>query len=165
MSVYAVDKASGDLHIVANLHAEPATNPLPTDMSRIGMIAAFGIQPLDEHWCLCDGSTVDPAVHPILATYLSAFPDMRECVPVGAGENSTATIAVHDVYTVGQFKDDQMRSHRHSTGSTNASGAAGFTKNVGIEGWSGGINYYTTTAGDTTHGKQVGVLYYMYADL
>lgn len=167
MSVYAVDKTSGDLHIVANLHAEPSTSPTATDVSRIGMIAAFGIQPLDEHWCLCDGSPVDPAVHPILATYTSNFPDMRECVPVGAGENSTAIIAVHDVYAVGEFKDDQVQSHRHKyeNAGTSAQNGTGtpvlvcITGNSAYTGWSDG------RSGTTTHGKQVGVLYYMYADL
>lgn len=171
MSVYSVDKTTGDLHIVANLHAEPATSPTTTDMSRIGIIAAFGIQPLDEHWCLCDGSPVDPAVHPILATYTSNFPDMRECVPVGAGENSTATIAVHDVYAVGEFKDDQVQEHTHIVQRAVLS-TTGIGNAVGVQSAPGIIATNATTIsgttgrfGDTTHGKQVGVLYYMYADL
>ena len=37
-------------------------------------------------------------------------PDLRECALVGAGENTHDTIATHDTYTLGQFKDDQIQN-------------------------------------------------------
>ena len=42
------------------------------------------------------------------------LPDFREVALVGAGQNSKDSIATHDVYTVGQFKDDQVQSHVHT---------------------------------------------------
>lgn len=41
------------------------------------------------------------------------LPDYRECALVGAGENGTDTIAAHDVYDLGEFKDDQLQDHAH----------------------------------------------------
>lgn len=42
------------------------------------------------------------------------LPDYREAALVGSGQNSKDSIADHDVYTVGQFKDDQNKSHTHA---------------------------------------------------
>ena len=44
------------------------------------------------------------------------LPDYREVALVGAGQNATegGALADHDVYTVGQFKDDQFQSHYHN---------------------------------------------------
>ena len=59
----------------------------------------------------CDGSTFDENVYPALYMYLgtNVLPDYRECVMVGAEQNTTDTIATHDVYGEGEFKDDQMQ--------------------------------------------------------
>lgn len=40
-------------------------------------------------------------------------PDFRECALVGAGQNTHDSIATHDVYTLGQFKDDAILRHQH----------------------------------------------------
>ena len=88
------------------------------------------------------------------------LPDMRESVPVGAGQNQTNTIASHDVYTVGQFKDDQMQSHTHTCQGGDLSREYGYNAQ----------NYYnqnatqTTTSmsgrtGTTTRGKRTGIEY------
>lgn len=37
-------------------------------------------------------------------------PDFRECALVGAGQNWTNSIATHDIYALGQFKDDQIQN-------------------------------------------------------
>ena len=89
-------------------------------------------------------------------------PDYRETVLVGVGENTTDTIASHDVYELGEFKDDQLESHTHnvvissmSTGSWNVNPSGG-------AGYSSGTKTQTSTAsgtGTTTHGKQKGVTY------
>lgn len=63
-----------------------------------------------------DGSTFDQTLYPALYAYLgtNVLPDYREFVLVGAEQNTTsATIATHDVFTQGQEKDDQFRSHSH----------------------------------------------------
>jgi len=51
------------------------------------------------------------------------MPDTRECVLVGAGQNTTAAIEAHDVYAVGEFKDDQAQTHKHSRGTMEIEGS------------------------------------------
>ena len=43
----------------------------------------------------------------------NVLPDFRECAIVGIGQNSTNSMGAHDVFTLGQFKDDQMQAHTH----------------------------------------------------
>jgi hypothetical protein len=64
----------------------------------------------------CDGSTFDQTKYPLLYAYLGSniLPDYREAAIVGAEQNTTDTIATHDVFTEGQFKDDQLQDHGHS---------------------------------------------------
>ena len=38
---------------------------------------------------------------------------------VGAEQNTTDTIANHDVYGEGEFKDDQLQSHTHTIMNSN----------------------------------------------
>jgi microcystin-dependent protein len=107
-------------------------------------------------------------------------PDMRECVPVGVRKNTTRVFDSteldpstgthgtqnHDLYTVGEFKDDQFQGHKHN-----------FTAQIKLggsdEGTEGAVSTHTsiTTSpvsdgtngtprtGTTTHGKQVGLNY------
>ena len=96
-------------------------------------------------------------------------PDLRECVPVGIGSNETYTIASHDEYTLGQFKDDQFQIHGHSM----AGGSDGGSNWVVNRMYSGNaigdtVCAFTPTKygdndnpryGTTTHGKQIGVNY------
>jgi hypothetical protein len=123
-------------------------------------------------------STQDPA-HTLLSRYgegdgITTFnlPDYRECVLVGAGQNDTDTIAEHDVYTQGQFKDDQLQAFAIARG-CDAPGdpvAYQYPRSGSQTGNGGYINYATppvpaTLNGDeprtgtTTHGKQKGVAY------
>ena len=70
-------------------------------------------------WLYLDGrdttNTVDEleTVYPALYAYLgnsNVLPDYREFALVGAEENTTDTIATHDVYTEGQAKDDALQN-------------------------------------------------------
>lgn len=93
-------------------------------------------------------------------------PDYRETVLVGVGENTTDTIASHDVYELGEFKDDQFQGHEHNTYNnyeSNATGGAGSATNYG-----GVVHTFNILSdgtngeprkGTTTHGKQKGVTY------
>ena len=139
------------------------------DYSMLGAVQGFLITPTDKHWLLADGSPVDANLHPRLAAVMPTLPDLRECVLVGAGRNTHNSIATHDVYRVGEFADDQFQDHTHSVTVSDRIGAI----------WQiapGGAAYYSrnteskTSSGasgrakSTTHGKQTGVLYYVWAD-
>lgn len=107
------------------------------------------------------------------------LPDYREMVLVGAGLNAKPDIKSHDVYELGQFKDDQLQGHHHFLGDRNG------TRNTGLGAGTGTTSYYAAAAntgtrgvpleraieiisddnngqprvGSTTHGKQIGVRY------
>lgn len=115
------------------------------------------------------------------------LPDWREVVFVGAGQNGLLPIAAHDVYDVGQFKDDQLQRIRGQIGisgaflenaqtdeDNKALYASGSGRREGNDGNSGGYWLHidssrTTRSGynssgtlvgaDVTHGKQVGLNY------
>ena len=120
----------------------------------------------------CDGSTFDENAYPALYMYLGSnvLPDYRECVMVGAEQNTTDTIAAHDVYTEGEFKDDQLQDHKHTIGTqptgtyTGGYSIRGHTDDLGEN----TINKDTTSPinvrlGTTTHGKQKAVYVYIKA--
>ena len=143
------------------------TDDLGKDYSMLGAVQGFLITPVDKHWLLADGSTVDAALHPRLAAVMPTLPDLRECVLVGAGQNTHNTIATHDVYSVGQFKDDQFQDHGHTlvTRAGYGVGGPGFAvSNSGSEWGRYNSNEASGRAKSTTHGKQTGVLYYVWAD-
>lgn len=73
------------------------------------------------------GQSFDTTVYEDLAKVFpdGKLPDLRECVLVCAGENETLDIKAHDVFNVGEFKDDQAQLHAHSRGTMNITG--GFT--------------------------------------
>ena len=111
--------------------------------------------------------TVYPALYMFLGG-TNVLPDYRECAMVGAERNTTDTIASHDVYTEGEFKDDQMQNHTHDLArATNfvsgGQGTAVVSLTEGVaNGESSGIHTGYRT-GTTTHGKQKAVYYYMVA--
>ena len=58
-------------------------------------------------------------VYPGLYEYLgnsNVLPDYRECAIVGAEQNTSDTIATHDVYTIGEFKDDAFQNFGKNKG-------------------------------------------------
>ena len=145
------------------------------DYSMLGAVQGFLITPTDKHWLLADGSDVDANLHPRLAAVMPTLPDLRESVLVGAGQNTHNSIAVHDVYSVGDFRDDQMQGHWHISPDLAGYYADASTKRFG-PGQFGTANANpiqdptsdgkngTPRTGSTTHGKQTGVLFYVWAD-
>lgn len=124
-------------------------------------------------WLLCDGSSCSSYAD--LCSFLgtTSLPDLRECVLVGAGQsaneyNSSTNpngIHEHDVYDVGEFKDDQFQGHFHKLSNV-------FATNGRRDQWPGGSGKSVLTStdepitdgtngdprtGTTTHGKQMGV--------
>ena len=100
--------------IVKEINGEKKIVPLTTDTGTgapVGtLISQYKKVPMSGY-LYCDGSTFDQNAYPALYMYLgtNVLPDYRECVMVGAEQNTTDTIATHDVYTQGEFKDDQMQ--------------------------------------------------------
>ena len=142
---------------------------LGKDYSMLGAVQGFLVTPLDKHWLLADGSKVDANLHPRLAAVMPTLPDLRESVLVGAGRNTHNSITTHDVYSVGEFSDDQFQDHTHSvtvSDRVNAiwqiapGNAAYYSKNTESQTSSGASGRARTT----THGKQTGVLFYVWAD-
>lgn len=139
------------------------------DYSMLGAVQGFLITPTDKHWLLADGSHVDATLHPRLAAVMPTLPDLRESVLVGAGQNTHNSITTHDVYNVGQFRDDQFQDHTHSV--TVSDRVPATWQIINGNGGYYSINTESKTssgasgrARSTTHGKQTGVLYYVWAD-
>lgn len=157
MSYNLVDPTTGDLTRVAG---GGFSIPVGT------LISQYKKKPISGY-LYCDGSTFDENIYPALYMYLgtNVLPDYRECVMVGAEQNTTDTIATHDVYGEGEFKDDQLQKHHHGepVGTSNSSGKSnGF---VSMD-WTGtGSSYLVSDGrtGDTTHGKQKAVYVYIKA--
>lgn len=158
MSIYKYDSTQDKLIPLAGgvLYAE----------APIGAIIPFGGTTAPDGFLLCQGQEVSRTTYAelfkVIGTAFGAgdgsttfnVPDLRETVPVGVGENDVQTIAEHDVYTLGEFKDDQIQN----IGKMKANATNGYSV------VSGGIAGYITSnsalrIGATTHGKQLGVNY------
>lgn len=163
------------LGLVKEISGQKTIIPLTTDTGTgapVGtLISQYKKVPMSGY-LYCDGSTFDQNAYPALYLYLgtNVLPDYRECVMVGAEQNTTDTIAEHDVYTQGQFKDDQLQEHTHNIYNTNPGGTTPespieLTVDNGSMGFEQKIVGYTRNAraGDTTHGKQKAVYVYIKA--
>lgn len=148
--------------------------PVGTILSGLFVIAPFG-------FLFCDGSEIAIADYPELYSVIGSLPicqtenegffklpDLRETVLVGAGENTTLTIEDHDVYNIGEFKDDQVQEHTHTYGRLKkdrefihaAHGGVNFIRTGDyVSDTTGTSNANSGRSGTTTHGKQVGVNY------
>ena len=172
------------LGIVKEINGEKKIIPLTTDTgtgAAVGtLISQYKKVPISGY-LYCDGSTFDANDYPALYMYLgtNVLPDYRECVMVGAEQNTTDTIATHDVYGEGEFKDDKLQTHGH--GKVKVDGLASFGVVSGDISWSESALYSATISGasnktislsagtntgrsgETTHGKQKAVYVYIKA--
>lgn len=93
------------------------------------------------------------------------FPDLRELVLVGAGKSARPELDAaghaHDVYAVGEFKDDQFQSHTHKYTTYNRKKDVSWSSSEHIWVDTASTNTDTPTGriGTTTHGKQIGMNY------
>lgn len=76
----------------------------------VGTIIAIHSNVIPAGFLPCTGVTFDTAQFPALYLVLADdhTPDLRECNLVGVGLSSREAITNHDVYTLGQFKNDQV---------------------------------------------------------
>lgn len=159
--------------IVKEINGQKKIVPLTTDTGTgapVGtLIQQYKKVPMSGY-LYCDGSTFDQNAYPALYMYLGSnvLPDYRECVMVGAEQNTTDTIATHDVYTEGEFKDDQLQYHTHhdaliysDIGSLGQN--SGYVRGNKSDDYGTGGNVSGARAGDTTHSKQKAVYVYIKA--
>lgn len=169
MSVNYIDKSTGDLIRVAG-----GGNDILYADSPIGSIIPFGGTTAPDGFLLCRGQAVSRTTYAELFKIIgTAFgvgdgsttfnvPDLRETVPVGSGTRENG-VTDHDTYTVGQFKDDQMQSHKHRMDITTAGTMTVY--GLSYAAGTGSVNGTETRdvsnarTGTTTHGKQLGVNY------
>ena len=158
------------LGIVKEIDGQKTIVPLTTDTgtgASVGtLIQQYKKKPMSGY-LYCDGSTFDQNAYPALYMYLgtNVLPDYRECVMVGAEQNTTDTIAAHDVYGEGEFKDDQLQSHTHSIPNSNPGGTDQYSIEYTFKGFNKNIYTDENTGrfGETTHGKQKAVYVYIKA--
>ncbi len=163
------------LGIVKEISGQKQIIPLTTDAgtgASVGtLIQQYKKKPMSGY-LYCDGSTFDQNAYPALYMYLGSnvLPDYRECVMVGAEQNTTDTIATHDVYGEGEFKDDQLQDHEHDSARASQAGSGG--PNVSVlhtvplgttMSGSGEVTDGRGRTGTTTHGKQKAVYVYIKA--
>ena len=158
--------------IIKEINGQKKIVPLTTDTGTgapVGtLITQYKKVPMSGY-LYCDGSTFDENDYPALYMYLgtNVLPDYRECVMVGAEQNTTDTIATHDVYGEGEFKDDQLQEHTHSVPNNNPNGESYRSLQYSNTGYYGNIFTSSNTGrtGDTntTHGKQKAVYVYIKA--
>lgn len=172
--------------IVKEINGQKKIIPLTTDTgtgAAVGtLVSQYKKVPMSGY-LYCDGSTFDQNDYPALYMYLgtNVLPDYRECVMVGAEQNTTDTIKTHDVYGEGEFEDDQMQEHKHivrdsafdspvayGMGNGNAAGVVDrtVTGTLTNRAWeASGAGYLDTVSryGTTTHGKQKAVYVYIKA--
>ncbi len=160
--------------IVKEINGQKKIIPLTTDTgtgAAVGtLISQYKKVPMSGY-LYCDGSTFDQNAYPALYMYLgtNVLPDYRECVMVGAEQNTTDTIATHDVYGEGEFKDDQLQNITVDTTDFKVDSGAGH--DVGMA--TGGNRSTSLSSfihdpnsgrlGTTTHGKQKAVYVYIKA--
>lgn len=105
------------------------------DGGHVGLTAIAFTDTLDYGWLACEHQSLPRADYPKLLSYFQThkigndtmldvfgyadadhfyLPDTREAALVGAGKNLSDTIATHDEYTVGEFKDDRVQRHTHN---------------------------------------------------
>ena len=156
--------------IIKEIDGQKKIVPLTTDTGTgapVGtLISQYKKVPMSGY-LYCDGSTFDQNAYPALYMYLgtNVLPDYRECVMVGAEQNTTDTIATHDVYGEGEFKDDQLQNHKHSVPNNNDLGTNQFSAQYGEKGFYENIytDFNDGRTGTTTHGKQKAVYVYIKA--
>lgn len=170
-----------------SLRMQSLMQSLTQSLIPVGAIMPFYGSIAPDGWFICDGTDTTNTSnqldlhHPELYEVLgnsNILPDLRECVLVGAGQSTRAILDTeghsHDVYTLGEFKDDQTQKltgsfflcmgngggvfSRTSTETTSGFGAGGMWGGLG----KGECNFDSSRVartGTTTHGKQLGVNY------
>lgn len=163
--------------IQSGITAEILQRLLDATPTPVGTIQAYAGATAPQGYLLCEGQVISKSEYTELylvigdlyskpedAEDIFRVPDLRETVIVGVGENKTLTIAGHDVYELGEFKDDQMQDHTHYPNGLTG-GRIHDGRRSGSAECEDGISPHNTGPiangrhGATTHGKQMGLNY------
>lgn len=174
--LYRIKTVDGTKKKVPLAGSTPAGLPVGSILSTYKKIQPY-------NYLYCDGSTFDETQYPELYLYLgtNVLPDYRECVQVGAEKNTTDIFdstetdpstglpgtQSHDVFTQGQFKDDQLQNHRHLYLNSAFEDTGGHLYNGGNYGTNPNQLTHesgtTGRTGTTTRTKEKAVYYYIKA--
>ena len=138
----------------------------------VGTMQIYAGSDVPEGYLLCDGQEVSRTEYADLFATIGTtwgagdgsttfnVPDMREVAPVGVGQ-SERTEGSHDVFTLGEFKDDQLQSHTHSISVRYSSDAGAYPAGVPAYSVTGNPSTSSNTgrSGNVTRGKRIGVNY------
>lgn len=168
-------------------NAEAALQQAINKLIPVGTVVDYWGTTDPDDWFVCDGrdttgtddelETNYPTLYAMLGNS-NVLPDLRECVTVGAGKNETsifdstetnpatgtAGTQAHDVYIIGEFKDDQFQGHQHEQYQATSDSKANWNNSYRISGWTWRdtqkikdmADMTAARWGTTTHGKQVG---------
>lgn len=182
ISTHANDASAMNSQIIQNQNDIKSLQSLTGNIAGacpVGTILSGLYTTAPDGFLLCNGQEVAIADYFELYTVIGALaecqsenegmfkiPDLREVVLVGAGTNDSLSIANHDTYNVGEFKDDQLQGHVHDYNTDNYRYEGWIWHQSGAERYGGigktsspqsdGTNG-TPRIGATTHGKQFGV--------
>lgn len=141
-----------------------------SELLPVGSIFSYSGSTAPNGYLICDGSAISRTDYAKLFSVIGTIygsgdgsttfnvPDCRESALVGIGQNATHSIASHDTYTLGQFKDDQLQTHTHGSvlnDYSNYYGSGG--QQSGHIGRVGSTGYNTGRSGAVTRGKRLGV--------
>lgn len=176
---------SDDLFVIWKENISQTRSIKMESIMPVGAVIPFYSSIAPDGWLMCDGTDTTGTsnelrlYHPKLYEILgnsNVLPDMRECVLVGAGQSTRAILGqeghAHDVYTLGQFKDDQLQNIEGSLiqGSEYNFGQTGAFYDIGATQSAFASGSYAfrqigfdasrvARTGAVTHGKQLGVNY------
>ena len=104
----------------------------------VGMVVAYAGASAPSGWLLCDGQAVSRTAYSALFQVIGGaygwgdnintfnVPDLRECSPIGVGQRAGG-VSTHEIYTLGQFKDDIFALHQHPCREANVDHRHNFT--------------------------------------
>lgn len=177
-SITGAIKTAGGMGIAKKLFVGDRIQDKTGYLMPVGSLTQYAGATAPTGFLICDGSAISRTTYADLFAIISTtygagdttttfnLPDMRETYAVGVGTRGSG-VTQHDVFTLGQFKDDQFQSHLHntlayqSTGGGNNAASATNVNNINVE--SGppvvdGANG-TPRTGTTTRGKAIGLNY------
>jgi hypothetical protein len=173
--LYRIKTVDGTKKKVPLAGSTPAGLPVGSILSTYKKIQPY-------NYLYCDGSTFDETQYPELYLYLgtNVLPDYRECVQVGAEKNTTDIFdstetdpstglpgtQSHDVFTQGQFKDDQIQNFDLQYADNFAYASPGNNRAlVPYNSYPSALQNISTNAriGTTTRTKEKAVYYYIKA--